>query len=423
MDTEVEPLATTYIPRSTDRCVACGLCLPVCPSYQLAATEEVTPRGRIALMRGLREGQLPLDEAIREDLQSCLQCQACARVCPSEVPYGELIAGTRAYLHETDASRVRRGVLAAAAWALNARWAQAVSLGLGLAARRFGAARLLRLVPGRTAAGLARLIQTVPESSRLASRLPRPPTPRRQTPEAPPVSLFVGCLAGLADAGTHRSAIRLLEAAGCRVVVPAEQGCCGALHFHQGDQARARRMAERLERVFATDGPILFAASGCGAHLQDYGALYGRAGQAFADRVEDLGVYLNRILERRPIPLRPRHGTVWVHTPCTQQNALGDTGNYPRLLARIPGLTVRHLPGDDLCCGSAGSHLLTHPKAANQLGERTLSHIPELGPEDRVVTTNVGCALHLNRLLRSRGAQNRMIHPVELLAEQLDPAE
>ena len=78
----------------------CGLCLPHCPTYQLHHSEAESPRGRIALMQALASGRLEASEALRGHLNSCLVCRACEKMCPSKVPYGQLIDTTRAQLRK-----------------------------------------------------------------------------------------------------------------------------------------------------------------------------------------------------------------------------------------------------------------------------------------------------------------------------------
>ncbi|WP_114693220.1 4Fe-4S dicluster domain-containing protein, partial [Mizugakiibacter sediminis] len=108
-----EPPRAARIAALADQCVQCGLCLPYCPTYGLDRTETESPRGRIALARGVARGSLIVDAGLRGHLDHCLGCLACERVCPSGVQYGALLAETRALLGPASPRVQRLGALLA----------------------------------------------------------------------------------------------------------------------------------------------------------------------------------------------------------------------------------------------------------------------------------------------------------------------
>ena len=378
-----------------DRCVKCGLCLPVCPTYRLARLEAESPRGRIALIQGLLQGGLARAPTLERHLDSCLGCRACEAACPSGVRYGSLIDGARTRLRLPRAVG-RRALLALVS---RPRWfATASMLARGLGLRRLA---------GRLPVRLGRWLGFVPPApaptpSGLAAR----PAGR----ERGRVGLFLGCVAREADAAVHRSAARLLAGLGYAVVCPEAQACCGAMHLHAGLPERAERLAAANRQAFSGLGldAVVVSATGCAAVMRVQAG--GRA-----PPVVDLLSFLARAdwsgLTARPGPTR-----VAVHLPCSARDAGLTVEDLAGLLGRIPGVEPVLLDPVLGCCGAAGTYLLHHPETADALREGVLEAIAASGAQV-VVTANTGCAMHLRAGLAGRGLAVRVAHPVELLAE------
>jgi glycolate oxidase iron-sulfur subunit len=391
-----------------NRCVACGLCLPSCPTYRKTESEADSPRGRVMLMRGLFDGSLSAGPGLASHLDRCLACRTCEAVCPSGVEYGELIDGARQIL-------AAAGHRPAAA----ARW-----------------------LPGVLASSF---ILDLAGRFRFRARYPA------QGAQRGAVSLFLGCVGRLADAETLRAAIFVLTRLGYEVHVPRGQGCCGAMHQHGGDLARAEGLARRNIAAFhvpsplAGEGgkegaaaridaaaspspgpshqgrgeavPILFAASGCGASLVEYGR-HGETGRQFAERATDVVSFLAHCPGWEALNIAPLTGTVAVHEPCSARNVLRNASDTYGLLERIPEARVVPLAGNDQCCGAAGLYFLAQPELAARLREDKLLALSSLSPPI-VVSTNYGCARWLGAGAAHRGLQVRVLHPVVLLARQL----
>ncbi len=97
--------ATTPLGLDDDQlvaCVACGLCLPHCPTYRVTGLEFASPRGRIAAMRAVESGATPIDDAFERAMHECVQCRGCEAACPSSVPFGALMETTRAALYQRE---------------------------------------------------------------------------------------------------------------------------------------------------------------------------------------------------------------------------------------------------------------------------------------------------------------------------------
>lgn len=386
-------------------------------------------------MQALVEGRLPPGGRLDFHLDRCLACRACERVCPSQVHYGQLIDAARAF----SAPRRRPGRLVC--WLLD---------GLIPNRRRLGrVARLLRLYQQ---SGLRRLAQIggllrLAGARRLDALMPDiPPVPRWRPYYAPAgpqkgqVALFTGCIGHVLDRDALEAAITLLNGCGYGVHVPEDQTCCGALHLHGGDPARAAGLARRNIAAFNAlpgDGDsaapgidaVLYSASGCGATLIEYGAWPAIDGVTppgrFAVPVLDVCSFLAQEGRMAGLTFAPLEASVAVHDPCTLMNVIRTTEAPYRLLARIPGLTVAPLPGNGRCCGAAGSYLLTQPAMADALCADKLAALEAQGAEI-MLSSNLGCALFLSAgLRRTRGRRDiagvEVMHPVTLLARQLRP--
>lgn len=400
-----------------ERCVACGLCLPACPTYRLTQNEAESPRGRIALMRALAHGDLAPGTKLEQHLQHCLVCRACEKACPSYVPYGQLIDAARAAM-------AIRGT-ATPARRMSQRFLDRLIGNPGTLFRfgkflylyqRSGLQRLLR------ASGLLRLARM----EKLDAMLPVFPAPKRLQPFYPArsprkgrVFLFVGCVAQFADLKTHEAAVHLLTALGYDVQVPREQGCCGAVHLHAGETGKAGDLMRRNLGAFGTTTEtILTTASGCGAVLREYGMhLSDAVAASFGGRVMDISEFLARADWSR-LTLRPLPERIAVHDPCTLANVLRQEKAPYALLKMIPQAEIVPLPENSLCCGGAGTYPLTQPEMAARLRTDKLRHIKSTMPAI-LATSNIGCALHLATGIREAGMEVEVVHPVVLLEKQI----
>jgi glycolate oxidase iron-sulfur subunit len=418
------------------QCVKCGLCLPHCPTYRLAATEAESPRGRIAFAQALAEGKLDPLPSVLTHLDNCLACMACERVCPSQVKYGELITTTRAWLHGSKESGAlgwlvtRPRLLGALLRVANLPVVRSFvrSRGMRVMLRPFGMDRALAELPRLPV--IAKTVRVERSGAKLREvetlSLPDQAGPstsargayaqgERSFVPRGRVGLFLGCVAASVDRDVHAAATSLLHALVYDVALPAGQGCCGALALHDGDAAQAERLASALRAAFAgTDmDTVLVSASGCFGTLRDH---------VFADsgiRVREIHEFLDADPRIGTLKFRPLAERIAVHTPCTQRNVARADGAITRLLARIPQLQIDALAVPPGCCGAAGDYFLRKPDIADALRAQTLDGALATRPA-MLVTSNVGCRIFLGNGLRRRESDIPVTHPIVLLAQQLD---
>jgi glycolate oxidase iron-sulfur subunit len=402
-----------------DDCVHCGFCLPSCPTYALWGEEMDSPRGRIYLM-GEGMGGEPLSDSMVGHFDACLGCMACVTACPSGVRYDQLIQATRAQVERRHRRPWRQRLLRAAVFATfpHPRRLRALAAPLAVYQRSGlqGFARRRGLVD-RLPASLATMERLAPplrRTPRLPERLPA--VGRRRAV----AGLLTGCVQGVFFPEVNAATARVLAAEGVDVVVPPEQGCCGALSAHAGREPEALRFARATVEVFERAGVdvVVVNSAGCGSVLKEYGhllrddAAYARRAGDFAGKVRDfteLLAELGPVAPRHPLPLR-----VAYHDACHLAHAQGVRAQPRALLAGIPGLELAEVADAELCCGSAGVYNLLQPAAAGELGRRKAANVMATGA-DLLVTANPGCAMQISRSLAHAGTALPTAHVAEVL--------
>jgi glycolate oxidase iron-sulfur subunit len=404
-------------PDELSTCISCGLCLNDCPTYRVLGDEADSPRGRIALMRTLVDSSAPPDASLVGHLEACLVCRACETACPSGVPFGRLMEGAREIVRER-APESRR-----------ARMVRRLALGTISDPRRLGfVTGLTRLYQKSGVQRLARWLGVLPPMLRQAEGLlPEsldPPYALRDVPaagrERHHVSFFAGCVMRTAFGETNRATVRVLARNGCRVSVPPDQICCGALHAHAGEGEGARALARTNIAAFERSAAdvIVVNAAGCGAHLKGYGYLlrddpaWRERAARFADRVRDVSEFLSDNLVATPRPLPGL--TVAYQDACHLSHGQRVRAQPRALLRAVPGIKLVELGDGERCCGSAGVYNITQPELGAEFGRQKAEWVIRAAP-DVVVSANPGCLIQIAAHLRAAGSPIRAMHIVRLL--------
>jgi glycolate oxidase iron-sulfur subunit len=396
-------------------CVHCGLCLPVCPTYRITGRETSSPRGRLYLMRGAIEGEVPVGEVLAEEAYLCLGCRACETACPSGVQFGAVLEETRAAVEEAGlrtgwAKRIE-------SWGLQmlsprTRWLHRLVGALGLIQRLRLDRLALPLLPARLREAYE-LVPTVPpprDRGRLPSRIPARGTPRGR------VGLFEGCIMPELFGRVNLATARVLARNGFEVLVPREQCCCGALQAHAGEMELARDLARRNLAAFdpAKLDAIVLNSAGCGAFLRESDRWLPGQAEAFATSVRDIFEFLDAVgIDPPPARLE---GRVCYDDPCHLVHGQRVEAAPRRLLAMIPGLELVDHDDPTSCCGAAGIYNLTHWEMSQEVLERKMAALAAADP-DLIASGNPGCLIQLAAGARRWGLRARVVHPIELLAE------
>jgi glycolate oxidase iron-sulfur subunit len=404
------------------RCVHCGLCLNHCPTYRLWGQEADSPRGRIRQMQLVDEGRLPLGDGFVRHIDRCLDCRACETACPSGVEYGKLVEQARAQIElhyrRPMGSRLARDFVYRKLLPYPRRIAAAARLlrvyqrsGLATLARATGVLKLLGLEERE------RLMPAI-DSEFFFDELGK--TFPAKGPRRARVAFFAGCVAQVSFSDLNRATIRVLQANGCEVVVPAGQLCCGALASHAGvrdvarDLARANFTALPAEEFDA----VITNAAGCGSTLKEYTHLFPvgdasheRAAQ-FSGKMRDVNEFLAELgltASMHQLPLR-----VTYQDSCHLAHGQKIREAPRKLIRAVPGVELVEMRLADQCCGSAGVYNVAETEASLEL----LALKMDLARETRanaIVTANPGCILQLRAGAAIHGTAHQVLHVIELL--------
>lgn len=379
-------------------CVACGLCLPHCPTYRVTGEESASPRGRITAMRSVSDGLAQPDDTFARFMDLCLACRACEDVCPSHVPFGRMMERARVQIEPL---RPRRATFL--------RW-----LGLDVALPRKKVLWLVAaLQPLGRVALPGRVRALTPKRSELFRRLPAVTDPTGEARGT--VALLSGCIQDRWFREVNRATIRVLALNGWRVVVPRDQACCGALPAHHGRLDTARALAERNLRAFAGVDVVVVNAAGCGAHLQELGDLVETdEARSFAVKVHDVMEFLHDEGLESPPTGRPGFERVAYHDACHALRAQHLREQPRALLRAVEGVEVLDVPSGEVCCGAAGLYNVLEPEMSLELRRRKTDAVALTGA-DVVASANPGCTMQIAAGLREIGSPMQVLHPIQIL--------
>lgn len=415
----------------TFSCVQCGYCLPACPTYLAFGKESHSPRGRIQLVKLAAEGKIEIED-LEKPIDLCLGCRACETVCPTNVEYGKILDSAVDVLGEYRRKKRSLGENAVRNLVFkkalpNKRVLKLVGTGLRLyqTTKADKAVRKAGII-GKVSPSLAAMEAITPKIEKPLVR--NHFYERAEMKPAVKVAFFTGCIMDTFFARVNDLSMKLLERAGCEVVLQKEQTCCGALHQHSAEKETAIELAKK--NILAFEGLdcdyVVNAIGGCGAALVEYHHLFAESdpwherAKAFTAKNKDVSFILSRmgLPIRKAIPMRATY-----QPSCHLTNVQKVVNEPLELIKKIPGLEFTPLKNQNLCCGSAGIYNIIHHEESMKVLDMKMKTVHQAAPH-LIITTNPGCHLQMILGVKREGLESQVSvkHIVEVLAEACEIA-
>lgn len=244
----------------------------------------------------------------------------------------------------------------------------------------------------------------------------------------PRVALFVTCLVDLYRPTVGFAAIRLLEEAGCEVVVPEAQTCCGQPAFNGGDRRTAQEIARQVIDTFSPYDYVVAPSGSCGGMMaHHYPGLFGDTdphyrgkAEAMAAKTHELVSFLTDVMGMERVKAH-YDGTVTYHDSCAGLRELGVKTQPRRLLDSVEGLAVAELSEPEICCGFGGTFCVKYPDISTRMVSDKVKDIQGTGA-DTLLAGDMGCLLNMAGRLRREGSPVHVRHVAEVLADMADEA-
>jgi len=390
-------------------CVHCGFCTATCPTYQVLGDELDSPRGRIYLIKDMLENNRIPDARTVKHIDRCLSCLACMTTCPSGVHYMHLIDHARAYIND---HYKRPWHDRALRWVLAQVIPYPTRFRLALLGAKI-ARPFVRFVPD---ARLRAMISMAPKQVPPVSRNDDPQSFAPIAPKKKRVALMTGCAQRALNTDINDATIRVLRRFGCEVVIPKDQGCCGALTHHMGKVDASHASAEANIRAWMAEingeglDAIVINTSGCGTTVKDYGHMFRDTPLAQeAATISALAKDISEVLVDLDLPKGDdKDMTIAYHAACSLQHGQ-KIKDHPKMLLKHAGFRVAEPRDPHLCCGSAGTYNLLQPEISGQLKDRKVKTLEAVNP-DIIAAGNIGCMMQIGS-----ATSVPIVHTVELI--------
>ncbi|HSP86616.1 MAG TPA: (Fe-S)-binding protein [Ignavibacteriaceae bacterium] len=381
------------------QCIHCGMCLATCPTYDLTKLERSSPRGRIKMIKSVARGEMEISEIFADEMNFCLDCQACETVCPAGVKYGSMVEAARVEIDNSGHGSFLKKSLKKFAL----KYIVSSKRNLKIAARLLyyyqnsflsnivNSLCRLKILPFR----IIELQKLSPKVSKEFSDSNINEITEANSEQKYITAFHYGCLMNVMFADINSDTVQLLSKTGNKVITPKNQQCCGSLHAHNGDFETAKKLAKENLRVFSKYNYdyLVSNSAGCGAFMKEYHHLFeddlelkGIA-KDFSERVIDLSEFYSDIL---PFEFKTSDENFTYHDACHLVHSQKIFAQPRKILLSVSSKEYKDLEESSWCCGSAGIYNIIRFEDSMKFLERKINNIKKSGAE-KVITSNPGC--------------------------------
>ena len=380
------------------RCIKCGTCRSVCPSFLASREESLSARGRMALVKAVLDGRLAVSEIFTDRLATCTSCLACEDSCPGGVKVTEIIqAAKEQAIAESGPGLIGSllsGIVKHPALFRASAWLAPIALHYSAGSGK----------TGFRPKGLAGLPLEKEKKQKAKGK----------------VVFFPGCAINYIQRDIGRSAIAVLSAAGYEVLVPGELKCCGKPLLSLGDRQAAKEVAAWNNEAFSRFGAdaVVTACASCGLTFKrEYPKLL-----AHTKTIPVLDIHEFLSSEHVKLNLGPVHGNITIHEPCHLGRGQGLSTVVRDLLRKVPELTLIEMDNADRCCGFGGVMRVSHPALSNSMAQDKAKSIIRTGA-GVVAAGCPGCRMQIEEGLRRAGSDVMVVHPIQILEKAIQNAD
>jgi glycolate oxidase iron-sulfur subunit len=395
------------------RCVRCGACSTVCPSFLADRRESRSPRGRMALIEAVLEGKLCVSDVYKDRLATCTGCMACESACASGVPFSTVIQAAKEQAIQETGPGIVAGLVSGAlkhpVLMRSLAWLAPVALHYGKGSVRGH---------GKADRGTGRRGDRGKEKNDKATGRHGDGSKKQRGR----VAFFPGCAVNYFQPDIGDATAGLLAALGYDVVIPDGLKCCGRPYLSLGDRAAAEDLARKNVDILSSLDveAIVTACASCGLTFKkEYPALLAPSGSEQV-RVLDIHEFLSDKVAG--LDLRPLNAQVTWHDPCHLGRGQGLAQTARDVLRSIPGIELVEMKDPGQCCGFGGVMRISHPSLSGTIGDKKARNV--IATQASVVVTGCpGCRMQIADSLRRAGSDVEVVHSVQVIAGALRIAD